>query len=122
MDKIFIHNMEFYGYHGLFPEENRLGQRFFVSLVIEMDLKAAGQTDDMDKSVDYGVLYAITKEIVEGEAKKLIEAVAENIASSILQQLPQIKAITVKIDKPSAPIPGLFDSVGVEIYRENENE
>ncbi len=43
MDKIYVNRMEFYGYHGVFPEETRLGQRFAVDLTVEADLKKAGK-------------------------------------------------------------------------------
>lgn len=46
--------MEFYGYHGVFPEENKLGQRFKVDLTVELDLKRAGESDDLEYSVNYG--------------------------------------------------------------------
>lgn len=39
MDKIYVNNMRFYGYHGVFTEENKLGQRFNVDLTVELDLK-----------------------------------------------------------------------------------
>lgn len=49
--------MEFYGYHGVFKEENKLGQRFIVDLQAEVDLAKAGETDDLQYSVNYGQLF-----------------------------------------------------------------
>ena len=49
--------MEFYGYHGVFPEENKLGQRFIVDLMVPVDLKRAGETDELEYSVNYGELF-----------------------------------------------------------------
>lgn len=66
MDKIYLNQMEFWGYHGLFPEENKLGQRFYVDLQLELDLKPASTSDDMTKSIDYGAVYEVTKKVVEG--------------------------------------------------------
>ena len=84
MDKILINDMEFYGYHGVFPEENRLGQRFIVDLTVQLDLKKAGETDELEYSVNYGELYQLCKEITEGKPFKLIEALAEKIAAHTL--------------------------------------
>jgi dihydroneopterin aldolase len=109
--------MEFYGYHGVFPEENRLGQRFAVDLTVSLDLKKAGETDDLDYSVNYGELYQVCKEIVEGKPYKLVESVAEKIACSLLQQFPLIEEVKVKVIKPDPPIPGHYRSVAVEITR-----
>lgn len=122
MDKIIIHDMEFYAYHGLFPEENRLGQRFYVDLELYLDLEPAGKSDRMEDSIDYGHVYEIVKRIVEGEAKHLIEAVAETIASELLQQFVPLEACTVKVKKPNPPIPGHYQSVAVEIHRRKEDE
>ena len=49
MDKIFMKRLSFYGYHGAYAEENRLGQRFYVDLEMKLDLKPAGTTDDLQK-------------------------------------------------------------------------
>ncbi|GAA0504233.1 dihydroneopterin aldolase [Salinibacillus aidingensis] len=119
MDKIHVRGMKFYGYHGLYPEENKLGQRYIVHLTIELDLSKAGKTDHMDDSIDYGRIFEVTKETVEGRARKLVEALAEDIASQLFHAFPTINAINVEIEKPEAPIPGQFDAVGVEVYREN---
>lgn len=113
-----MNQMSFYGYHGLFPEENKLGQRFLVDLELELDLKKAGTTDDMNESINYGDVYAVTQKIVEGEAKNLVETIAEDLASSLLNNFSKLHACKVKVIKPDPPIPGHYDSVAVEIYRE----
>ncbi|MCK6255152.1 dihydroneopterin aldolase [Fictibacillus sp. KIGAM418] len=117
MDKIYMNGLSFYGYHGVFPEENKLGQRFFADLILEMDLQAAGTTDDLEKTVNYGDIYSTVKEIVEGEPKKLVETVTESIASALLSSYPLIQQCTVKVTKPDPPIPGHYDSVAIEITR-----
>ncbi|WP_249872191.1 dihydroneopterin aldolase [Oceanobacillus saliphilus] len=118
MDKILLNNMQFYGFHGLLPEENKLGQRFNVDVELYLDLKKAGNTDNMHDSVHYGHVYDVVKEVVEGEAKKLIEAVAERIANELLSSFELLEACRVKVIKPDPPIPGHYQSVAVEIYRE----
>ncbi|OLS34124.1 dihydroneopterin aldolase [Bacillus sp. MRMR6] len=117
MDKIYVNNMQFYGYHGVFPEENRLGQRFNVDLSISLDLKKAGNSDELEHSVNYGELFNVCKGIVEGKPYKLVEAVAENIATTVLRQFSLVTDVTVKVIKPDPPIPGHYQSVAVEITR-----
>ncbi|HJV16262.1 MAG TPA: dihydroneopterin aldolase [Bacillales bacterium] len=117
MDKIYVNKMEFYGYHGVFPEETRLGQRFVVDLIVSVNLKKAGETDNLEYSVNYGELYQICKEIVEGKPFQLIEAVAEAIAKETLAKSSLISVVTVKVIKPDPPIPGHYQSVAVEITR-----
>jgi 7,8-dihydroneopterin aldolase/epimerase/oxygenase len=117
VDKIFVNQMEFYGYHGVFPEETKLGQRFVVDLMVIVDLKKAGQTDELEYSVNYGELFQVCKEIVEGKPYKLVEAVAEKIAETVLGQFTLVSEVTIKVIKPDPPIPGHYQSVAVEITR-----
>ncbi|PAE36793.1 dihydroneopterin aldolase [Bacillus sp. 7884-1] len=117
MDKIFVNQMEFYGYHGVFPEETRLGQRFIVDLMVLIDLKKAGQSDELEYSVNYGELFQVCKEIVEGKPYKLVEAIAEKIAETVLNRFTLVSEATVKVIKPDPPIPGHYRSVAVEITR-----
>ncbi|MGG3468372.1 dihydroneopterin aldolase [Neobacillus pocheonensis] len=117
MDKIYVNQMEFYGYHGVFPEETRLGQRFIIDLTVSLDVRRAGETDELQYSVNYGELFKMVKEIVEGKPYKLLEAIAEKIAGSILAAFTLIDEVTVKVIKPDPPIPGHYKSVAVEITR-----
>jgi len=117
IDKIYVNGMEFYGYHGVFPEENKLGQRFRVDVILETDLSKAGQTDDLIYTVNYADIYEQCKQIVEEKVYKLVEAVAENIAETILEQFTIVERCTVKVTKPDPPIPGHYKSVAIEIMR-----
>jgi len=117
MDKIYVNQMEFWGYHGLFPEENKLGQRFYVDAELELDLKPAAESDDMTKSVDYGAIYETCKKIVEGEAHKLVETVAEKLSAELFNQFSPVQGCRLKVYKPDPPIPGHYQSVAIEIYR-----
>ena len=66
-----------------FRKRTRLGQRFAVDLAVSLDLKKAGETDELEHSVNYAELYQVSKDIVEGPPYKLVEAVAERIAAGI---------------------------------------
>ena len=115
-DRISLKGMVFYGYHGAYPAEQELGQRFEVDLEVSLDLGPAGRTDDLSLGLDYSKLYLGVKDIVEGRRFKLIEALAEAIASFTLQFQPVGEA-TVRVRKPQAPLQGVFGTVEVEINR-----
>ena len=121
MDKIKVNQMMFYGYHGLFSEENKLGQRFTVDVELMGDFRKAGQTDRMEDSIDYGQVYEVTKEIMEGKAYNLLESLAETIAQSMFDSFSLLETITIYIDKPGPPISGYYQSVGVEVTRKRDD-
>ena len=117
MDKIYLKRMAFYGYHGVLPEESKLGQRYYVDVVLELDLKKAGQQDVLEETVNYAEVYQVCLDIVEGNQYKLIEAVAEKIAETILFRFNKVQSCTIRVIKPDPPIPGHYESVAVEIIR-----
>lgn len=116
MDKIRIDQMTFYGTHGVLPEENQLGQRYYVDLELTLDLQPAARHDDLSKSVNYAEVYELVRHEVEQTEVKLIETLAENIANRILASF-QVTRVTVKVVKPDPPIRGFHGSVSVEITR-----
>lgn len=116
-DRILVHRIAVFAYHGLLAEEERLGQRFFISLDCGLDLAAAGASDDVAKTVSYADLTAIAVEIATKRRFALIEALAEVIAAEILACFPVIRRVSVRVDKPSAPVPAIIDGVSVEITR-----
>lgn len=120
-DKILMSNMAFFGTHGVLAEENKLGQKFFVDAELYLDTHLAGNSDDLSKSVSYADVYLAIKQIVENEEYQLLEAICENIAKKVLSDFLLIDSIMVRVRKPEAPVPGIFDYFGVEIRR-NRNE
>ncbi|MNM93408.1 Dihydroneopterin aldolase [compost metagenome] len=117
MDKMVLRRMEYYGYHGVFEEERKLGQRFYVDLELEMDLRQAGIHDDLTQTVNYAELHGLVKDIVELKSFQLIEALAEHIASAVLDTYTRVDALTVRVIKPHPPFDIHFDGVTVEMYR-----
>ncbi|MFE5324429.1 dihydroneopterin aldolase [Paenibacillus sp. NPDC056579] len=117
MDKILMKGMQFYGYHGVFPEENKLGQRYQVDVELHLPLDKPGTTDSIEDTINYAEAYVLIKSIVEGETYRLIEALAERVASSLLQTYTSINEITVRVLKPHPPVAMFFDGVTVEIHR-----
>ncbi len=118
MDKITISSLECYGYHGVFAEENRLGQRYMVDLEMRLDLSKAGGADDLEATIDYATVVQKIKAIVEGESVKLIERLAEQIAARLLVDYPLLDAVQVRVSKPTPPVAAHFSGVAVQIERE----
>ncbi|MDN4608826.1 dihydroneopterin aldolase [Sporosarcina highlanderae] len=118
MDYIHLNEMEFYGYHGALKEETVLGQRFRATVSLAVDLAEAGATDDLQKTVNYAEVFEVCRSVVEGEPRKLIESVAEEIAGLVMERFAsQVKGIRVVLIKPDPPIRGHYASVSVDITR-----
>lgn len=117
-DEILLEGMRFYGYHGVHPEEQRLGQRFVVDVALAVSLRSAGESDDLAQTVSYSSAFAEIRRVVEGEPRQLIEAVAEEIASVMLALDPRVQRVKVRVAKPEAPVKGSqLDAVAVHIIR-----
>lgn len=117
MDKMKLHRMEYYGFHGVYEEERKLGQRYYVDLELELDLQPAGRSDDLEQTVNYAEVHALVKKNVETTSFKLIEALAEHIASGLLDTYTVISAVTVQVTKPHPPFDIHFQGVTVELHR-----
>jgi dihydroneopterin aldolase len=118
VDEILLEGMRFYAYHGVNSEERTLGQRFTVDVVMAVDLRRAGESDNLADTVSYSTVYKLVRGIVEGEPRNLIEAVAEAIAAAILAAFPAVTRVIVTVRKPEVPMKGsMLDAAGVRITR-----
>jgi dUTP pyrophosphatase len=104
VDTIQLHGLTFYGYHGVHAEEQRLGQRFVVDADLRLDLKPAGRSDALERTVNYSAVARVLKEVIEGRPFKLIEALAEALAAAILDRFPPVQSVRVRVAKPGAPV------------------
>jgi dihydroneopterin aldolase len=116
-DRIELRGMRFEGRHGALPFEAERAQPFEVDVVLEVDLAPAGSTDDLARTVDYGAVFAVARDVVEGPHVDLIESLAERIAAGVLANHRAVDAVTVRVRKPDAPLPGSLAWAGVEIRR-----
>ena len=117
MDKIEIRDLEIFANHGVFPEETALGQKFVVSAVMYTETRPAGLTDDLSASINYGEVSHMITDFLQKNTYKLLEAVVENLAEMLLLSLPLLKKITLRIEKPWAPVGLPLKTVAVEITR-----
>ena len=116
-DKITIKNLEVYAKHGVYPEENKLGQKFLVSAVLFTDFLKASKTDDLSFSVDYGSVCHNINEYMQKNTFKLIETAAQGIAEYLLDSYNLLSGVSVEIQKPWAPIGLPLQTVSVTLER-----
>lgn len=116
-DSIILNDLGLYGYHGVFHEEAKLGQRFFIDLQCGVDLSAPGNTDEIGHTLSYADIYEVVKATFEGRRVKLIEALAQNIVTALFEVFPEIGWIIIRIRKPEAPIAMVRGEAAIELHR-----
>ncbi|MGH8958420.1 MAG: dihydroneopterin aldolase [Acidimicrobiia bacterium] len=119
MDRLKLTGIEVFAHHGVLPEEKQIGQKFLVDLDIEVDLGAAGKSDNLTDTIDYGDLAEKVHQLVAGARWNLIEKVAEETANLVLS-VPSVRAVAVTVHKPNAPIAVDFADVSVTIDRRRQ--
>lgn len=117
MDKIYVRDLQVYGFHGVNQQEKDMGQRFLISLELFLSLKEAGETDDLTKTVNYAQLCFDVEEQFKKEKYDLIEKAAEKLAEFILLKYNLVSRVKIQIKKPWAPIGKPLDYASIEIDR-----
>ena len=118
LDQIKIEGLEIFANHGVFPEENVLGQKFIVSATLYTDTRKAGKTDELTASIHYGEVSAFITEFIKSHTYKLLERVAEELVEDMLQKFDGLEKVTLEIQKPWAPVGLPLKTVSVKISRE----
>ncbi|MEP7055561.1 MAG: dihydroneopterin aldolase [Actinomycetota bacterium] len=115
-DRISITGLRVHGRHGVFEHERRNGQDFVVDAHLSVSLAAAGASDLVADTVDYGSVAETITKIISGEPVNLIETLASRIADACLLD-PRVTGVEVTVHKPQAPVSGQFDDIAVTIAR-----
>jgi dihydroneopterin aldolase len=116
-DRIALRGLTVRGFHGVFDFERREGQDFVIDADLELDLRPAAASDEVADTVHYGELAERLAAVVAGEPVNLIETLAQRLADVCLAD-QRVRAATVTVHKPQAPIPLQFADVAVIIRRE----
>ena len=115
-DRITLTGLRVRGHHGVLPEERRDGQDFLVDAVLHLDLRPAGDSDDLRRTVHYGEPAERLATVVAGEPVDLLETLAARLADVCLAAGP-VERVEVTVHKPSAPLPLEFADVSVTVVR-----
>ena len=116
-DYIKITNLKVFAHHGVFPEETRDGQDFYVNAKLILDCRRAGQTDCLADSLNYGEVSHFITDYLQNHTYKLIEAAAEHLAEEMLLSMQVLKGVEIELCKPHAPIGLPFENVSVTMER-----
>jgi dihydroneopterin aldolase len=105
------------GVVGVLAHEQAQAQPLELDLDISLDLGAAGASDDLGDTVDYGALCAAAEQVVTSTSYALLEALAEHLASTLLSADDRIDTVTVSVRKLRPPVAQQLDTSGVRITR-----
>lgn len=119
-DRIILKDLGFYGYHGVFAEEAKLGQRFFIDLELGTDLTAPATTDRLSTGISYADIYDVVKAAFETRRMKLLEAVAQNIVDAIFEAFQDVGWVIIRLRKPEAPIAMVRGEAAIELHRKRQ--
>ena len=120
-DKILVSNLKLHAHHGVYAEENTLGQKFDIDIECALDTRTFAQRDDYQTAVCYGSLCQIAEDVSNSGPFALIEKFGHEIAITTLKRYKEVHSIRVVIRKRSAPVPQVVDYLGVEINRTRED-
>ncbi len=112
-----LHNIQLQGRHGWYDHELEAPQPFEVDVELVLNLQPAGIEDDLERSVDYGRVYEVVRQIVESTSFRLLEALSEAISHEILAGFPAVDEVGVRVRKPGVQLGGPIGHAGVEIWR-----
>jgi len=107
-------NAEFYAWHGVNSEENRLGGKYEVDVELNFDFRHAAIADDIGGTVDYQQAYETVRIVMTSRKAALIESLAFEIASVLMQQFQALESVTAKVRKRNLPLGGLCDYAEAE--------
>jgi dihydroneopterin aldolase len=115
-DRIELRGLRVIATHGVLPEEQVRAQPFEVDIDAELDLRAAGSSDDLGDTLDYGGLASDVVAVVSSEHHALLERIAERVAETVLAD-SRVRSVSVTVRKLRPPVPVDLATVAVRITR-----
>jgi 7,8-dihydroneopterin aldolase/epimerase/oxygenase len=116
VDRILIAGIRELGVHGVLPEEQTRPQPFEVDVELIVDLDAAGRSDELDDTVDYGAVCEAVSRVITSERYRLLERLADRIAE-VCRSDPRVLGVVVEVRKVHPPVRAMLRHVGVRIER-----
>lgn len=114
LTKLGIRDAQFYAYHGVKEEEQKLGGKYEVDLDLYYDATNGIINDDVKYALNYEEAMFCISEVISGDSYNLIETVANEILNLTMEKFPQLKKVTVKVRKLSVPMRRILSHIEVE--------
>ena len=121
MDQIHIKGLRVFAFHGVNPEEKRVGQHFELDITLYVSVKRPGVSDKLSDTVNYSKAAKTAARVMMEERYDLIERAATRVAEQLLLDFSTVEQVRVCLKKPEAPVKLDFDYMAVEIMRTRED-
>ncbi|MCR5888880.1 dihydroneopterin aldolase [Hymenobacter sp. J193] len=121
MGQIALEGMEFFAFHGYYDEEQKIGNKYGVDLYIRTDLHAAGQSDNLQQTVNYEVLYRVVREEMLAPAR-LLEHLGHRVIDRIMAEFPYVRSVKVKVAKFNPPLGGICHRAQITLVRKRAGQ
>lgn len=121
LDKISLNNIHVFAYHGVFPEEQKLGQKFIISVDLYADLSKICHSDNIADGFCYGDMTQKIITFCSHNQYNTLEALSHGLGKYLFFTNKIISNIMIHIKKPNAPINCHIDNVSVEIHRKRSD-
>lgn len=115
LSEIIINDMEFFSYHGFYPEEQKIGCKYTIDLILKLSLDEPCKSDKLDTTVNYEDVYTLVRHEMNYPSK-LIENVASRIITTLKERYTQIEHIDIKLYKYNPSLGGQVGRVGIHLY------
>jgi dihydroneopterin aldolase len=116
MDFLTLNQMEFHAFHGVFEQEQIVGNTYFIDLKIGADFSKAFLTDSIEDTLNYASVFHEIQEEMKNKCS-LIECLAENICKRLKKEFPSIQSLEIKLTKQNPPLHGQLQSVSIILTR-----
>jgi dihydroneopterin aldolase len=111
-----LESLVVFGHHGYLQEERRLGQRFLVDLLVDIE-ESATSSDRIDDTVDYRRLAELVREVFAGQERLLLEALAGTVADGIIARFTAVERVRVRVRKPDVVLDPPVEHAAVIVER-----
>jgi len=118
--KITLEGMEFFAHHGFYQEEQKIGNKFAVDIMIVTDLTDAAEHDALEETINYETLYKIIRHVMN-EPTKLLEHLGKRIIDTVFEEFQQVSSIEVKVSKYNPPVGGICQKASVSLKESRIN-
>ena len=114
--KVSLEGLEFHAFHGVYPHERESGNWFEVDVTVNFTIREGTIDDDLSRTINYETLYQFVKEEME-KPSKLLETVGEKIVERMLQDIPEVEQVEIKIAKINPPIGGKCKKAAISFVK-----